>query len=64
MNLTSASAEERFITTGRRASTMGDKSPKAREKSRKQDLAGKQQKEAIARAKLPLSAAPAGKKPR
>lgn len=43
---------------------MGDKSPKAREKSRKQDLAGKQQKEAIARAKLPLSAAPAGKKPR
>jgi hypothetical protein len=42
-------------------STMGDKSPKSKEKSRKQDVADKNQKRAAVVAKASLSAA-VGKK--
>jgi len=41
---------------------MGDKSPKAKDKSRKQDAADKRQKEVAAKAKMPLSPAGSGKR--
>jgi len=41
---------------------MGDKSPKSKEKSRKQDVADKNQKKAASVAKASLSAAGVGKK--
>ena len=37
---------------------MGDKSPKSKDKARKQDEAGKKQKEMAAKAKMPMSASP------
>jgi hypothetical protein len=46
------------------AITMGDKSPKAKDKSRKQDTADRNQKAQAAKAKQPLSSAVAGKKPK
>ena len=44
------------------AITMGDKSPKAKDKSRKQDIAEKNQKLLAAKAKLSVSAVFPGKK--
>jgi hypothetical protein len=41
---------------------MGDKSPKAKERSRKQDTAGKDQRRAAIAARAVLSAASVGKK--
>jgi hypothetical protein len=41
---------------------MGDKSPKAKDKSRKQDAADKKQKEVATKARVPLSPAGSGKK--
>jgi hypothetical protein len=41
---------------------MGDKSPKAKDKSRKQDAADKKQKGEAAKAKMPLSSAGSGKR--
>ena len=43
---------------------MGDKSPKAKEKAKKQDTAGKNQKKANAMAKAPQQGAAAAKKGR
>jgi hypothetical protein len=39
-----------------RGITMGDKSPKSKDKSRKQDVADKNQKATAAKAKMPMSA--------
>jgi len=44
--------------------TMGDKSPKSKDKSRKQDTAGKNQKALAAKAKMQSSAVIPGKKSR
>jgi hypothetical protein len=55
---------EHLTTQQQEAITMGDKSPKAKDKSRKQDTADKNQKAQVAKAKQPLSSAVAGKKPR
>jgi hypothetical protein len=43
---------------------MGDKSPKAKERARKQDTAGKDQRRAAIAAKASLSTAIFGKKPK
>ncbi len=48
----------------REAITMGDKSPKAKDKSRKQDIADRNQKLLAAKAKLSPSPVFPGKKPR
>jgi hypothetical protein len=47
-----------------RGVTMGDKSPKSKERSKKQDTAGKDQRRAAIAAKASLSAASSGKKPK
>jgi hypothetical protein len=56
------SADARHPHSDRTVIFMGDKSPKAKEKSKKQDTADKNQKKAAANAKASTSAAKDGKK--
>jgi hypothetical protein len=47
-----------FVSSTDRGIAMGDKSPKSKDKARKQDEAGKKQRDMAAKAKMPMSASP------